>query len=144
MTWPLRNGGATYLRNILYWYCTDCTIKWQSAYTATISAQAWTLQLVACRALLYSTTTFYTIRVFFLVVDYFLISISLKFHKDPSFRWRVISLFVTLYNLELSFFSSQIIANFEKINLILLKPHLPFFITKDCVSVCRGTIGKNK
>ena len=37
----------------------QCTV-----YTATILARASTLQLVACRALLYSTTTFYTVRVF--------------------------------------------------------------------------------
>ena len=33
-------------------------------YTATILARVSMLQLVACRALSYSTTTFYTVRVF--------------------------------------------------------------------------------
>ena len=57
-----------YLSKKLHWYCTDCKIQWQSVYTATILAWVSTLQMVACRALLYSTTTFYTIRVFFQIV----------------------------------------------------------------------------
>ena len=42
-------------------HCSDsqCTV-----YTTTILARASTLQLMACRALFYSTTTFYTVRVF--------------------------------------------------------------------------------
>ena len=42
----------------------QCTV-----YTATILARASTLQLVACRTLLYSTTTFYTVRVFIFIED---------------------------------------------------------------------------
>ena len=34
-----------------------------------------------------------------IVVTFFVISLSLKFHKDPSFHWGVIPLFVTLYDL---------------------------------------------
>ena len=66
MKWPLRNGGATYLRDV-----TDTvqTVQYSGSqcavYTATILARASILQLVACRALLYSTTTFYTVRVLF-------------------------------------------------------------------------------
>ena len=46
-----------------------------------------------------------------LVVDYYLMSISLKFHKDPSFRRGDIALLVTLYNLEvkmLGFFRPEL------------------------------------
>ena len=39
----------------------------------TILARALTLQLVACRALLYSTTTFYTVRVLFNIYSMFLV-----------------------------------------------------------------------
>ena len=66
MKWPLRNSGATYPRDItnivqsVHYSDSQCTV-----YTATILARASTLQLVACRALLYSTTTFYTVRVLF-------------------------------------------------------------------------------
>jgi len=65
MKWPLRNGGVTYpLSHRRHWYCTECTLQWQSVCSihATILAQASTLQLEACRALFYSTTTFYTER----------------------------------------------------------------------------------
>ena len=64
MKCPLKYGGAAYLRNItdtvqtVQYSDSRCTL-----YTVTILAQASTLQLVACRALLYSTTTFYTVRV---------------------------------------------------------------------------------
>ena len=37
---------------------------------------------------------------FFLVFNYYLMSLSLKFHKDLSFRWGDIALFVTLNNME--------------------------------------------
>ena len=37
---------------------------------------------------------------FYVVVNYYLVSISFKFHEDPSFRWGDIALLVTLYNLE--------------------------------------------
>ena len=74
MKWPLRNCGATYLRDVtgtvqtVQYSDSQCTL-----YTVTILAQASTLQLVACRALLYSTTTFYTVRVFYCnyLMDYF-------------------------------------------------------------------------
>ena len=33
-----------------------------------------------------------------LVVSYYLMSLSFKFHKDPIFLWGEIALFVTLYN----------------------------------------------
>ena len=66
MKLPLRNGGATNLRNVTDRDCTDCTIQWHSVYTVTILARASTLQLVARRALLYSTTTFCTVRVYFI------------------------------------------------------------------------------
>ena len=65
MKWPLRNCGATYLRDItdtvqtVQYSDSQCTL-----YTVTILARASMLQLVACRALLYSTTTFYTVCVF--------------------------------------------------------------------------------
>ena len=64
MKWPLRNCGTTYLRDVIdtvqtvQYSDSQCTL-----YTVTILARASTLQLVACRALLYSTTTFYTVRV---------------------------------------------------------------------------------
>ena len=64
MKWPLRNGGATYLINVTDTVQTgqysdrQCTL-----YTVSILARASMLQLVACRALLYSTTTFDTVRV---------------------------------------------------------------------------------
>ena len=60
MKWPLRNCGATYLRDVtdtvqtVQYSDSQCTV-----YTATILTRE-----VACRALLYSTTTFYTVRVF--------------------------------------------------------------------------------
>ena len=66
MKWPLRNCGATYLRDItdtvqtVQYSDSQCTL-----YTVTILARVSTFQLVACRALLYSTTTFYTVRVLF-------------------------------------------------------------------------------
>ena len=66
MKWPLRNCGTTYLRDVtdtvqtVQYSDSQCTL-----YTVTILAQASTLQLVAYRALLYSTTTFYTVRVLF-------------------------------------------------------------------------------
>ena len=65
---PLRNcgAGATYLRNVTdtlqtvhYYSDSQCT-------TATILSRALTMRLVACRALLYSTMTFYTVHVLFL------------------------------------------------------------------------------
>ena len=65
MKWPLRNCGATYLRDLtdtvqtVQYSDSQCTL-----YTVTILARASMLQLVACRALLYSTTTFYTVHVF--------------------------------------------------------------------------------
>ena len=64
MKWPLRNGGATYLRNVtdtvqtVQYSDSQCTL-----YTVTILARASTLQFVACRTLSYSTTTLYTVRV---------------------------------------------------------------------------------
>ena len=64
MKWPLRNGGAAYLRDVtgtvqtVQYSDSQCTV-----YTATILARASTL--VACRALLYNTTTFYTVHVLF-------------------------------------------------------------------------------
>ena len=39
-----------------------------------------------------------------LVVNYYLISLSFKFHKDQSFCYGDIALFVTLYNLEVKIF----------------------------------------
>ena len=48
---------------------------------------------------------------FFLVVKYYFMSYSLKFYKDPSFRWGDIALLVTLYNLEvkmLGFFHTEL------------------------------------
>ena len=66
MKWPLRNGGATYLRDVtdtvqtVQYSDSQCTV-----YTATILARESMMQLVACRALLYSTTTFYRVRVLF-------------------------------------------------------------------------------
>ena len=65
MKWPLRNCGATYLRDLtdtvqtVQYSDSQCTL-----YTVTILAQASMLQLVAFRALLCSTTTFYTVCVF--------------------------------------------------------------------------------
>ena len=67
MKWSLRNGGATYLRDVtntvqtVQYSDSQCTV----VYTATIFAQASTLPLVACRALLYSPMTFYTTRFVF-------------------------------------------------------------------------------
>ena len=64
MKWPLRNCGATYLRDVtdtvqtVQYSDSQCTL-----YTVTVLARASTLQLLACRALLYSTTTFYRVRV---------------------------------------------------------------------------------
>ena len=40
-----------------------------------------------------------------LVVTSYLMSLSFKFHKDPSFRWGDIPLFVTMYDLELKILS---------------------------------------
>ena len=66
MKWPLRNCGATYLRDVtgtvqtVQYSDSQCTLC-----TVIILARASTLQLVACRAILYSTTTFYTVRVLF-------------------------------------------------------------------------------
>ena len=37
-----------------------------------------------------------------LVVDYYLRSVTLKFHTDPNFRLGVTSLFVNLYNFDLN------------------------------------------
>ena len=34
------------------------------------------------------------------LVNYYLMNLSFKFHKDPSFRWGDTALFVTLYDLE--------------------------------------------
>ena len=51
-----------YLSTKRNWYCTDCKIQWQSVYTVTILARVSTLQLVACRALLFSTTTHYLLH----------------------------------------------------------------------------------
>ena len=68
MKWPFRNSVATYLRDItdtvqtVQYSDSQCTV-----YTLTILARASMLKLVACRALLYSTTTFYTVRVFIVV-----------------------------------------------------------------------------
>ena len=67
MKWPLKNCGATYLRDV-----TDTvqTVQYSDSqcilYTVTILARASTLQLVAYTALVYSTMTFYTVRVFYL------------------------------------------------------------------------------
>ena len=64
MKWPLRNSGATYLRDVtdtvqtVQYSDSQCTV-----YTLTILARASMLKLVVCRALLYSTTTFYTVHV---------------------------------------------------------------------------------
>ena len=55
MKWPLRNGGGAYLRNVLSVY----------VYIETLLVRLSTLELAACRALLYSTMTFYTVRVLF-------------------------------------------------------------------------------
>ena len=38
-----------------------------------------------------------------LVVNYYIMSLSLKFHKDMNFRKGDIELFVTLYNLEVKY-----------------------------------------
>ena len=57
----------------------------------------------------------------FFVVNYYLM--SFKFHKDPSFCWGHIALFVTLYNLEvkiLGLFSFWIIAK-SKISFLPLR-----------------------
>ena len=62
MKWPLRYGGATYLRNVTD---TGQTVQY-SDDIPTILAQASMLQFVACRALLYSTPTFFTVRVLLL------------------------------------------------------------------------------
>ena len=40
-----------------------------------------------------------------LVVNFYLMNLSFKFHKDPSFRWGDIPLFVTVYDLELKILS---------------------------------------
>ena len=40
-----------------------------------------------------------------LVVKFYLVNLSLKFRKDPSFRWGDIPLFVTVYDLELRILS---------------------------------------
>ena len=41
----------------------------------------------------------------FLVVNYYLINLSFKFRKDPSFRWVDILLFVRVFDLELTILS---------------------------------------
>ena len=57
---------------------------------------------------------------FFLVVDYWFMSLTVKFHKEPNFHWGDIPLFVTLYkcNVEvkiLSFFHPQLYPKVKKI-----------------------------
>ena len=42
-----------------------------------------------------------------LVITTYLMSLSFKFHKDLSFRWGDISLFVTVYDLELKYYHFQ-------------------------------------
>ena len=65
---PLRNSGATYLRDVtdtvqtVQYSDSQCTV-----YSLTIVARALMLKLVACRAILYSTTSFYTVRILFFV-----------------------------------------------------------------------------
>ena len=64
-----------------------------------------------------------------MVIKYYMMNLNLKFHKDPSFCWQDIMLFVTLYDLEVKIlggFSSWIVANseisicpLEMVNLIL-------------------------
>ena len=56
----IRNCGPTDTVQTVQYSDSQCTL-----YTVTILARASTLQWVACRALLYSTTTFYTVRVLF-------------------------------------------------------------------------------
>ena len=66
MKWPLRNCGARDVTDIVQtvqYNDSQCTL-----YTVKILAQVSTLQLVACRALLYSTTIFYTVRVLLIIV----------------------------------------------------------------------------
>ena len=58
-------------------------------------------------------------------------SLSLKFHTDPSFCWGDIPLFVTVYNLEnktLGFFSSWIMAKSKKIFRLFGTPSGLFLI----------------
>ena len=42
-----------------------------------------------------------------LLITLYLMRKSLKFRKDPSFRWEDISLFVTMYDLDRNFYYSQ-------------------------------------
>ena len=72
------------------------------------------------RARVYAPSARILARIFMkilLVLDYYLMNISFKFHKDPNFRWGDIELLVTLYNLEVKIvrdFSSWIIAKSKK------------------------------
>ena len=67
---------------------------------------------------------------FFLVVSQCLINLSFKFRKDPSFRWGDISLFVTVFDLELKILSSLT----PKKNAIL-NMKLRFFLDTICPSL---------
>ena len=90
MKWPLRNGGATYPRNVtdtvqtVQYSDSQCTL-----YTITILARASMLQLVACRAQLYITMTFYTVHVFLFTLislnfENFLNKLSSHFFRQNS------------------------------------------------------------
>ena len=47
-------------------------------------------------------------------INCYLINISLKFHKDLSFPWGDIALFVTLYNLDVKIFGVFFILNYSQ------------------------------
>ena len=67
---------------------------WHILYTATFHRQY-----------LLSASKIRWRRVKYLLVNYYLMNLSIKFYKDRSFRWGDITLFVTLYNLEVEIFS---------------------------------------
>ena len=63
---------------------------------------------IFCRARVYGSYARVRARIFTkknLVVKSYLMNLSFKFRKDPSFRWGDILLFVTMYDLELKILS---------------------------------------
>ena len=88
-----------------------CQILWRSVHICAHKSLKRARARFIASARVYDSCALICAQIFLkclLVVYYYLLSLSFKFHKDPSYHWGDITLFVTLYNFEvkIAFFFS--------------------------------------